>query len=169
MLVGVTSTTSAVFAKKIADLSGNQVVPPVKTTAIGKATFKHPNDSTMNYRVNITGIFHATGINIHMGKNGSNGDIIVDLMKPAKEQVTKVGMITTGSFTASDLIGPMKGKNILDLVSSMKGGDTYIIVNTQKHPSGEIRGQIELANSQSLNETNSTSIGNQANMTQGSQ
>ena len=86
-------------------------------------------------------------------------------MKQAKEQMTKVGMIITGSFNASDLIGPMQGKTILNLVASMKSADTYVSVDTEKHPTGEIRGQIELANSPNLNVTNSIKIGNQTNMT----
>jgi hypothetical protein len=84
-------------------------------------------------------------------------------MKHAKQQATKVGVIVTGSFNASDLIGPMQGKTVLDLVDSMKSGDTYVSVDTQKHPTGEIRGQIELANSPSSNVTSSIKIGNNTN------
>jgi hypothetical protein len=163
--VGVISISGVAFAKKIASLSGDQVVPPVSTNAIGHATFKHPNGSTMNYKLNISGIVHPNGIGIHVGKMGKNGEVIVDLMKQAKEQMTKVDMIITGSFNASDLIGPMQGKSILDLVASMKSGDTYVSVDTEKHPTGEIRGQIELANSQSLNVTNPIKIGNKTSMT----
>jgi hypothetical protein len=47
----------------------------------------------------------------------------------------------------------------------MKSGDTYVSVDTEKHPTGEIRGQIELANSQSLNVTNPIKIGNKTSMT----
>jgi len=137
--------SSEVSAKKIATLSGDQVVPPVSTTATGKATFKHPDSTTMNYKVNITGITNPTGIGVHMGKEGSNGDLIVDLMKVGKSQSTDRGMTLTGSFTAQNLIGPMKGKTILELVDSMKSGDTYLIVDTENHPTGEIRGQLELA------------------------
>jgi hypothetical protein len=162
---GAISISNVAFAKKIASLTGDQVVPPVSTDAIGHATFKHPNSSTMNYKLNISGIVHPNGIGIHAGKMGKNGEVIVDIMKHAKEQMTKVGVIVTGSFNASDLIGPMQGKTILDLVDSMKSGDTYVSVDTQKYPTGEIRGQIELANSPSLNVTSSAKIGNSTNMT----
>jgi CHRD domain-containing protein len=137
-----------VSAKKIATLSGDQVVPPVTTDATGHATFKHPDSTTMNYKVNITGITHPTGIGLHEGKIGSNGELIVDLTKHAKNQTTAAGLTITGSFTASDLLGQMHGKTILDLVTVMKSDDTYISVDTQKHPNGEIRGQLELANQQ---------------------
>ena len=71
-------------------------------------------------------------------------------MKQAKIQSTNVGMIVTGSFTAQDLIGPMKGKTILELVDSMKSGDTYLSVDTEKHPTGEIRGIARISTSPKL-------------------
>ena len=113
MLLSITLTSTEISAKKIAILSGDQVVPPVNTKATGHAIFKHPDSTTMNYKVSFTGIIHPTGIGVHTGKTGSNGDLIVDLMKQAQSQSTNGSMIVTGSFTAQDLIGPMKGKTIL--------------------------------------------------------
>lgn len=167
VLLSITLTSSEVSAKKIATLSGDQVVPPVSTNATGQAVFKHPNSTIMNYKVNITGIPHPIGIGIHMGKKGGNGELIVDLLKQSKEKPTKLGMVITGSFTGSNLIGPMLNKNILDLVASMKSEDTYLSVDTEKHPTGEIRGQIELANppNSTSTETNSNQSGNQSNKT----
>lgn len=163
--VGAISVSDVAFAKKIASLTGDQVVPPVSTDAIGHATFKHPNSSTMNYKLNISGIVHPDKIDIHAGKIGENGEVLVDLMKHAKQQTSKVGVIVTGSFNASDLMGPMQGKTVLDLVGSMKNGGTYVSVDTQKHPTGEIRGQIELANSPNSNVTSYSKIGNNTNTT----
>jgi len=161
----LTSIPGESWAKKIATLSGNQVVPPVITNATGRATFKHPASTTMNYKVNITGTMRPSGIGLHEGKIGSNGELIVNLMKQANNQTTASGLIITGSFTASDLLGEMHGKTILDLVSVMKKDETYISVDTEKYPKGEIRGQLELANSQlpteaGLNQTNSNQTNN---------
>ena len=117
----------------------------------------------MNYKVNITGISRPSGIGVHEGRAGSNGDLIVDLMKHANNQTTDSGLIVTGSFTASDLVGQMQGKTILDLVSVMKSGDTYISVDTEKYPKGEIRGLIELANPSKSSETGVIHTDNQSN------
>ena len=43
----------------------------------------------------------------------------------------------------------MKGKQISDLVTAMSNGSTYVNVHTEKHPNGEIRGQIMMSNSTS--------------------
>lgn len=142
---------------------GDQVVPPVNTNATGHATFRHPDSTTMNYKVNITGITRPSGIGLHEGKTGSNGELIVNLLKHANNKTTDARLMITGSFTASDLLGQMHGKTILDLVSVMKKDDTYISVDTQKYPNGEIRGRLELANQQLPSESGLNQTSNQTN------
>lgn len=39
------------------------------------------NDTAIKYKVNITGLSDTTGAHIHTGKNGKNGEVIVDLLK----------------------------------------------------------------------------------------
>ena len=96
-----------------------------------------------------------------MGKTGSNGDLIVDLMKQAKSQSTNIGMIVTGSFTAQDLIGPMKGKTILELVDSMKSGDTYLSVDTENILQARLEDSSELAHPPISDKVNTSSNENQ--------
>ncbi|MGZ5511593.1 MAG: CHRD domain-containing protein, partial [Nitrososphaeraceae archaeon] len=50
---------------------------------------------------------------------------------------------------ANLLEGPMKGKQLSDLATTMSNGSTYVNVHTEKYPNGEIRGQIMMANSTS--------------------
>jgi hypothetical protein len=85
-------------------MSGDQEVPPVDTTATGKTTFRTSNnDTSMKYKVNITGFSEATGAHIHLGKAGANGDVIVDLLTGMKENPTKLGMAIRGNITDSSL------------------------------------------------------------------
>ncbi len=115
------------------------------------------NDTVIKYKVNITGLSDATGAHIHTGKNGKNGEVIVDLLKESKHGKISTGMVVRGNITDSSLTGSMKGKTTADLISAMSSGDTYVNVHTSKHPKGEIRGQIETLNttgtSPSLNMT----------------
>jgi len=55
-----------------------------------------------------------------------------------------------GSITNSYFIGPLKGKTISDLVSSINDGNNYINIHTQVHPNCEIRGQLELSGSSNM-------------------
>ena len=151
-----------------AQLSGQDEVPAVETSATGEAEFTVPANDTIKYRVNVTGITNASAAHIHMGKAGENGDVIVDLLNTptSKDKDTAYGMIFRGNFSDSGLKGPMQGKTLDDLTAAMESGDTYVNVHTAAHQDGEIRGQLsntdKPAQSGSSNFTgssNSTDVG----------
>ncbi len=128
-----------------AELNGGDEVPPVDTKATGETTFRiAADDSTIKYKVDVTGFSDATGAHIHMGRAGANGDVIVDLLRDSMNNPSTLGMVISGIITDSSLVGPMKGKTVADLISAMSNGDTYTNVHTQEHQKGEIRGQIRI-------------------------
>jgi hypothetical protein len=158
IVVGTAATQSYAQNEKYrAKLDGNNEVPPVNTTAEGVINFKS-TDSSMSWKMNITGITDATGAHIHKAKNGTNGDVVVDLLKVSKHSNTPQGMVMRGNITDSSLTGPMKGKTVADLKTAMANGDTYVNVHTKDHPKGEIRGQVKLKGENATSSTtNSTS------------
>lgn len=158
------STVDRILAEKYpyeATLRGQNEVTPVETSAIGEAEFTIPENNTMKYRVNITGIFNASAANIYMGKTGENGDIIVDLLNTptSKGTDTAFGMIFRGNITDSSLKGPMQGKSLDDLTTAMESSDTYVNIHTSEHPDGEIRGQLSNADKPKQGSDNSTGVG----------
>jgi hypothetical protein len=130
-----------------AKLSGQEEVPPVQTTATGKAWFKPMQDKVW-FKLNVTDMQGITKAHIHTGKQGENGPILVTLYKSDTPQSIN-GKLSYGNITANLLEGPMKGKQISDLATAMSDGTTYVNVHTEKYPNGEIRGQIMMANSTS--------------------
>jgi len=126
-----------------AKLDGNNEVPPVNTTSEGVINFKTKNDM-LTWKMNVTGISEATGAHIHEGKIGENGEEVVDLLKVSKHSDTAKGMIMRGNITDSSLTGPMAGQTLADLQTAMTNGDTYVNVQTEDQPDGEIRGQVKL-------------------------
>jgi hypothetical protein len=52
------------------------------------------------------------------------------------------GELAKGTITDKNLVGPLAGKTIADLVKLIKDGGAYVNVHTPAHPGGEIRGQI---------------------------
>src|SRR5215213_7878785 len=146
-------------------LSGTQQVPPVKTNGIGTASFELLDDNkTIHYQINILDVPNITGMHIHKGKVGENGDVVVNLYNNSKENIilneneTKMSQIesssvkvhgniqssflASGTINNSDLKGPLSGKNISDLFNLIKSQNTYVNVHSQSHPDGEIRGEI---------------------------
>ena len=163
-LILVATATTQSYAQNEqyrAKLDGNNEVPPVNTTSDGVINFK-TKSGMMTWKMNVTGITDATGANIHTGKVGENGDIVVDLLKVSKHSDTPKGMILRGNVTDSSLTGPMAGQTLADLQTAMTNADTYVNVQTQDHPDGEIRGQVKVKGSNATDSsvtdsTNSTS------------
>ena len=131
-----------------ATLSGKDEVPPTESNSTGTAKFQvnqnKDNESQVSYWVNITGIKKVNQAHIHNGTTGENGDIVATLSKgkSAKGNDSPPQIGFAGNITKDDLQGPLKGKEISDLVTLMSDGGAYANVHTDKYPKGAIRGQI---------------------------
>lgn len=165
--VVVVTSTSLTYAqnqtKYKAKLVGDSVVPPVNTTAAGRAVIFIGND-WLWWKLNVTGISDPTIAHIHTGIKGVNGPVVSDLLKSASFENTSERMIITGNISASDLQGPMKGKNFTDVQSAI-GNKTLglnIDLHTSNYPNGELRGTIKIQNG------TTTPIANKVNVTSSS-
>ena len=155
-LVVTTATSSYAQNEKYrAKLDGNNEVPPVNSTAEGVINFKTKNDM-LTWKMNVTGTNDATGVNIHKGKAGENGEIIVNIMKVSKHSDNPKGMTMRGNVTDSSLTGSMAGQTIADLKTAMANGDMYVNLKTQDHPDGVLRGQIKLKGDNATSSGNAT-------------
>ena len=110
------------------------------------ASFK-PMQNSIWFNITVTDTQGVTMAHIHSGKQGENGQPIVPLYKSDTPSGPIVGLLAKGNITADTFQGPMTGKQISDLITAMQNGETYVNIHTQKHPDGEIRGQIMISNS----------------------
>jgi len=142
LAVAVDKSANAVEFK--AELTGSAVVPPVKITAQGEATFElFKGERRMTYRLTVSDIENVTAAHIHMGEKGKNGPSVVVLFNGPQKAGKFSGKLSEGMITVDDLSGPLKGKPLRALVQMIDAGDAYVNVHTEKHPDGEIRGQIK--------------------------
>jgi len=138
---------NAAFAQQsfTAKLGSNEV-PPVTTSGSGVAVFHLSSDGkTIDYQLNLTKMSSVMGAHIHSGKQGENGPVVAGLFNPSMSGPptgTVNGPLKKGTLTASDLSGPLAGKQISDLVNLIKSGGAYVNIHTTKNQNGEIRGQI---------------------------
>ena len=91
---------------------------------------------------------------IHLAPEGVNGPVVAFLLQPqAPGGGPSHGVIATGTIRSSDLLGPLAGMTLADLISAMQAGTTYANVHTDDgvappntgpgdFPGGEVRGQI---------------------------
>ncbi len=113
----------------IAELDGNQEVPPLTTSASGNAGLTL-NDNTGGVEVHITasGVDDAVAAHVHAGFAGANGPVVVDLEQDAND--------------VSHWLAPAGTVLDEDQLSSLNNGELYLNVHTPAIPAGEIRGQL---------------------------
>jgi hypothetical protein len=138
-----------------AHLIGGEEVPVRDTRAVGQAIFQLSKDGTeLSYRLIASNIENVVQAHIHVGAIGVNGPIVVFLygLVPSGQGRTN-GVLSTGTITAADLIGPLAGAPLEHLVTALREGNAYVNVHTNDgidppntgpgdFPGGEIRGQI---------------------------
>jgi hypothetical protein len=115
----------------------------VKTKARGEAIFKLEKDGTeLAYDLRVKGIENVIAAHIHYGKKGEEGEPVANLFTGPRKEGKFSGDLVKGVITEKDLYGKLQGKTIKDVVKMIKAGELYVNVHTDKHPDGEIRGEI---------------------------
>src|ERR687898_1533478 len=131
--------------KYFTPLTGMEEVPPVNTNSTGIALFELLNNQ-IDFKVNVTNLDNINSAHIHLGEFGQNGEIIVSLLKSLSPVDVPNGTLVEGQVTPSNLVGPLKGKNINELIQLFNNTKTYVNIHTEQYPNGEIRGQITTVN-----------------------
>jgi hypothetical protein len=107
-------------------LSGDQEVPPVKTSATGAGTISVGADKSVSGSVTTSGVA-GTMAHIHDAPPGKNGGVAVPLAKSGDN---------TWSVPA--------GAKLTDAqYESFKAGNLYVNVHSAANPGGELRGQLK--------------------------
>jgi len=140
---------------KTGGLNGGEEVPPTDTNARGNATFDLSDDGlTLSYKLIVANIDNVVASHIHIGPLGVNGPVVLFLYGPVAAGGGRLdGVIAEGTATAANLVGPLAGHPLSDLIAAMIAGNAYVNVHTNDgvppsntgpgdFPGGEIRGQI---------------------------
>jgi len=140
-----------------APAEGEQEVPPRPTRARGDASFRVTNNGTsIDFSLYVRSITNVVQAHIHLAPRKVNGQVVVFLYPVTAPGGGPLnGIIARGTFTAADLIGPLTGLPLSDLIAAMRSGGAYINVHTNDgvgaintgpgdFPGGEIRGQIRV-------------------------
>ena len=140
----VTSSHAQGEQKFTAKIRGKEGVSPKDTKVTGDAEFTLSDDGkTMSYKVNVMNMDKVTAAHIHQGKVGENGPPIVWLFNSYSNPTGPTnGNAIARSFTSNDPVGPLKGKQMSDLVKLINDGQAYANVHTQTNTMREIRGQL---------------------------
>jgi len=132
----------------VAQLTGGEQVPSVATPASGTASFwLNPDSTAIRYKLTVADLNNVTMAHLHLGASGKNGPPVVWLYPsapPPKEIAgPSNGVLSEGSINANNLVGPLAGKTIGDLLDAIRAHNIYVNVHTREHSDGEIRGQLQ--------------------------
>jgi len=141
LTVSIGMAASNTFTAK---MTGKDVVPAVATKAHGKAQFKLSKDGKeLAYTLEVTNLENASAAHIHTGTKSESGAPVAGLFAGPKKEGKFSGELAKGTIMDKDLVGPLAGKTLGDLVKMIKDKQAYVHVHTDKYPDGEIRGQIK--------------------------
>jgi hypothetical protein len=155
-------TSSVAYASPAASenfavpLSGAEEVPARDTNARGVAIFQLSADGTeLSYKLIVANIENVVFSHIHLGPVGVNGPVVAFLFEGATPGGGRTdGVLAEGTITAADLVGPLAGHPLSDLIAALESGGAYVNVHTNDgvdppntgpgdFPGGEIRGQFK--------------------------
>ena len=124
-------------------LRGSEEVPPVRTNATGNILFRLSDDGQrLEFRLVLNQLRNFTQAHIHIGARGVNGPVVVFLFGPVTRGISVNRGVVTGTITRNDLVGPLQGRSLAELVRLMNSGMTYVNAHIAQNSDGEIRGQI---------------------------
>jgi hypothetical protein len=160
VLLGAVGTAVAANRNFSTHLASREEVPPVvglviDSRAQGQAIFHVSEDGqSIQYKLIASNIENVIQAHIHLGAAGVNGPVVVFLygLVPSGGGRTN-GVLSEGTITAANLIGPLAGHPLSDLISAIESGGAYVNVHTNDgvaptntgpgdFPGGEIRGQL---------------------------
>jgi len=125
----------------VANLTGANVVPPVDSSATGRADFTlDESENTIQFFINLTDTPEPFAAHIYAGAAGVNGNIVVTLYNNPLLPGNFSGRLAAGVIRSSDV----SGMTFNELVQNMRAGQVYVSVRTTRNQQGEIRGQIQL-------------------------
>jgi CHRD domain len=153
----VAATAVAAFNQNFSThLKGTNERPePRETNAQGQALFHLSEDgTTLEYKLIVANIDNVGAAHIHLGDAETAGPVVAFLYGNAPAGGGALdGVIAEGTITAADLIGPLAGHPLSDLVAAIQAGNAYVNVHTNDgvaptntgasdFPGGEVRAQL---------------------------
>jgi hypothetical protein len=137
-----TGSTSSAFS---ADLTGADSVPAVETQAAAVLTLDYDSAAKeMAFKLEVTSqISVPSAATICQGLPGEYGTVVYTLFAgPAKDGNFR-GVLAEGTIVQDELIGPLEGGTVADLVALIGEGDAYVSIGNDSHPVDAIRGPIK--------------------------
>jgi hypothetical protein len=98
----------------------------------------------MDYKLELTyQISNPTVATICQGSPDEYGTTVYTLFAGPMKEGDFAGVLAEGTIVEDDLVGPLAGDTIADLIALIEDGEAYVSIGNERHPVDAIRGQIE--------------------------
>jgi hypothetical protein len=131
-----------------AELKGFGEVPANSTTGTGELRVRIIDESSIEFELSYANLegTATSAAHVHLGQKSVNGGVSFFLCGGARPACTPTSGTFTGTVIAGDIVGPaaqgLAVGEFAELLRAIRAGVTYANVHTDKHPGGEIRGQL---------------------------
>ena len=138
----------------IANLDSSQEVPSNTSPGTAQVVIRlDQKGQSLSYTLSVQNIRNVVQAHLHSpGAAGTNASVVLFLYGPVAVGGGPIsGQIASGTKTGADLVGPLAGHPLQDLIDSIKAGTVYANVHTGDGtktsgpgnlPGGEIRAQV---------------------------
>lgn len=125
-----------------AELTGDEVVPPVDTDARAWIEFElNPAETRLSFRALVREIVDATAARIHCGHASENGPVGITIYENSPVSIEEEHF--EGVITDPDPGNACGWADLAAVVDAMRSDQAYASIATLEHPEVEIRGQVE--------------------------
>ena len=135
--------------------TGEFEFPARDTQAQGQAILHlAEGEQSLDFRLIASNIDNVVAAHIHIGQPGANGPVVAFLYGNATPAGgAQNGVLSSGTITAANLVGPLTGQPFSVLVGHIRNGNAYVNVHTNDgiapidtgpgdFPGGEVRADI---------------------------
>lgn len=141
-----TTDQTLVSATYTAELTGDQSVPSVQTTAAATLTLTYDAETEkLSFSLDVdatNGITNPSVATIYEGTSGTSGTPVYMLFAGPQRDGLFTGNLAEGEIFDEDLVGPLRDGTIADLIALIEAGNAYVSIGNTSHPIDAIRGQI---------------------------
>ena len=130
-------------------LDGYSEVPAISTTGSGELRLTIVDDNTIEFQLDYANLegTTTTASHVHFGQTSVNGGVMFFLCGGGgRPDCTPGSGSFSGTVTAADILGPtgqgVAPAEFAEALKALRSNTGYVNVHTNKHPGGEIRGQI---------------------------
>jgi hypothetical protein len=107
------------------------LTPREGSNATGKATLElQDNGKSVKYDATANGLGNVSGVTISQEMGSGRAPDVVALKTASQSGLKAGGGSLSGNFTKSDLIGPLKDKDISDFVKAINDGKIIFRIST---------------------------------------